>query len=203
MPRPDPQKHAAGRDAVDRGDGMGGDRRDARTGNRHARAEPDPRRILCGQGKRGVAVRPDHLRVGHPRRVESQVFDVFEDVPVVDFGMRGNAELHGVPPSGCVRRPDVSSAAGGDKSGHGWGMYPATSRRREPSRTNGNGAPFYPLSFWERVRERAPRRIASVRDSQAEDANLTSSGLTRSDRGSRLEYVCTSSPTFGSCSPAA
>ena len=119
MPRPDPQKHAAGCDAVDRGDGMGGDRRDARTGNRHARAEPDPRRVLCGQGKRGVAVRPDHLRVGHPRRVESQVFDVFEDVPVVDFGVRGNAELHGVPPSGCVRRPDVSSAAGGDKSGHG------------------------------------------------------------------------------------
>ena len=52
------------------------------------------RGIDCGQCQHGVAVRPDHLRVGHPGVVNAAVFGHLDQLLVADAGVDRGAEFY-------------------------------------------------------------------------------------------------------------
>src|SRR5216684_2921520 len=94
VPRPDPEKDAPRRDLVDRRDRMRGNRRDTSAGNRDAGANLDALGGLRRERHRGVAVGPDHLRVGHPGAIVTQFLDVTNQVPFIDMSVEADSEFH-------------------------------------------------------------------------------------------------------------
>src|SRR5713101_5950420 len=94
MPRPDPEKDAPRRDLVDRRDRMRGNRRDTSAGNRDAGANLDALGGLRRERQRGVAVGPDHLGVGYPGAVVTQLLCVTDQVPFIDMSVEADSEFH-------------------------------------------------------------------------------------------------------------
>jgi hypothetical protein len=90
----DAEKDAARSDPVDRRNRVSGYRRDARAGDGHAGAEFDALGIVRCEREGGVAIRPDHLRVGDPGAVVAEILGVLDQLPVVDPGGDEDAELH-------------------------------------------------------------------------------------------------------------
>src|SRR5216684_4588335 len=118
MPCPDPEEDAPRRDLVDRRDRMRGNRRDTSAGNRDAGANLDALGGLRRERQRGVAVGPDHLGVGYPGAVVTQLLCVTNQVPFIDMSVEADSEIHRYvllmpapallgakqfPPSGCKR----------------------------------------------------------------------------------------------------
>ena len=107
----DAEKGSPGSDDIDRRNGRRRRRRDARAGDRDARADPDLRRALGGQRHRRVAVRPHHLRVRKPARVVTPVFQILRDAKVGNAGLDVTAELHGASSCVPVNGNDAAGAA--------------------------------------------------------------------------------------------
>ena len=66
----------------------------ASAGNRDAGANLDAPGGLRRERQRGVAVGPDHLGVGYPGAVVTQLLDVTNQVPFIDMSVEADAEFH-------------------------------------------------------------------------------------------------------------
>src|ERR1039458_8830919 len=76
---------------------MCGYRRDPGAGYRHTGADLDPLRVDRREHERRIAVRPDHLRIGHPCAVIAEFFGVADYVPFAHVRVKANSELHRIP----------------------------------------------------------------------------------------------------------
>src|ERR1019366_7234620 len=74
--------------------------REPRARNRHARANLDAFGGLRRQRHHRVAVRPDHLRVRHPRALVAKLLGVTDEFPFVDVRVETDAEFHNDAPCG-------------------------------------------------------------------------------------------------------
>src|SRR6266851_4611107 len=66
----------------------------ASAGNRDAGANLDAPGGLRRERHRGVAVGPDHLGVGYPGAVVTQLLDVTNQVPFIDMSVEADSEFH-------------------------------------------------------------------------------------------------------------
>ncbi len=88
------QKDPSRCEAIDRCDRVGGHRGDSGARDGDPRAQLDPGGGLGGQRHRGVAIRPDHLRIGKPNRVVTEFLGFHSQLPVIHFGEYRDADLH-------------------------------------------------------------------------------------------------------------
>ena len=94
----DAQEGAAGRQLVDGGDRMRGDRRQPHAGHRHAGAEPDARSVGRRQRQHGVGIGIEHLQIGRPGGVVAHRLEIDEQPPVRYARDDRDSEFHGVLP---------------------------------------------------------------------------------------------------------
>src|SRR6266851_5109155 len=88
------EEHSSRRDLVDAPDGMSSNRSYARTWYRDSGTDFDLAGVGRGQCECGVAVRPDHLRIGNPGSIVAEFFCVPDEVPLADMGINCNSEFH-------------------------------------------------------------------------------------------------------------
>jgi len=91
----DGEVHASRGEAVQRRDRRHLNGRDARAADRGAGAQTQSRRLPGRQRQHGVAVREQHLAVGHPDRVVPERLGVAEEADLVDVRHDADAEAHG------------------------------------------------------------------------------------------------------------
>jgi hypothetical protein len=93
--RADAEKNPAGRELVDRGDGMRRHRREPNASHRDTRSQPNARGIGSRQRKRRVGVGIEHLGVGRPGTVVAHRLQIDEQRPVADARRDRDTEFHG------------------------------------------------------------------------------------------------------------
>src|SRR5215472_12742437 len=74
--------------------------RNPSTWNRHACSDVDALRVNGGQSQCRITVRPDHLRIGHPCPIISEILREFDAVPFAHVSVYGYCKLHSDPPMG-------------------------------------------------------------------------------------------------------
>src|SRR5689334_13603253 len=130
---------------------MGSDRRDARAGYRNPGTDLYPLCARCGESHRRVAVRPYHLRIGHPRAVIAE----FLGEPnlrgrLLDMSNYGDSEFHLVASFLCcyscfyytrTESSRLGARFSASRSTSDSYFVPATKGRDPGSRSNGSTIP--------------------------------------------------------------
>ena len=92
----DAEVDAAGRQRVERGQRIGGDRRDAIGRHQHAGAEADAARVDRRRAHGDEAIGTQHLGVVEPGMREAQFLGALRQLPGIRRRRQGDAEIHGL-----------------------------------------------------------------------------------------------------------